>query len=172
MVNKTWSTYSVRVVWLGRGASVLYTYASLLPSPLKYICNLHAETTRLAHRINAECGISVHSAELPISGGAFLFIGHGLSHSYLSHYIPRFHPLISSPLLFHSIILSSPISLVSTPLFPSLSPPVLPSLLLTPGRTTSHPSYWAHVMVSKPTVTSELKLLDCLGAWSLNWLPL
>ncbi len=53
----TTSTYNVRR--LRRGASVLYTYASLLISLAKHRYNIHAETAQVDHQINGEWGISV-----------------------------------------------------------------------------------------------------------------
>ena len=89
-----------------------------------------------------------------------------LWHSTLSspNLLSTSHSLSFSPLpSLYSLLSCLPSTLLS------LSPSILPSLLLTPGPITSHPSYWPHVMVSKPTVTSGLKLRSP-AAWDVGHL--
>ncbi len=93
---------------------MLYTYASLLPSTVQHMYNLHAETTRLAYRINGERGTSVHSAGLsvPLTLVAFFKNRSEIFHTCLTHGIPRSHFLIS---LLRSLTPSTLLSHLSRP---------------------------------------------------------
>ena len=140
-------------------------------SSVKHMYKLHTDATRLAHRICGEWGVSAYSTGLPTPGGAFQCIDHGLSHLYLTHGVPRSHLLISS--LLRSLtppIFLFPISLIGISLPVSFIPPYPTTLSSQLSAANFRPlSYWVHIMVSKPTVTSGLKLVACrLGHWTLN----